>query len=218
MTQEQLTTISIAIASLSLAISFATLYFSQLAGPNVVANIGPYIKVFNGDYAKGISTGIYVPVSFFNKTVRSSVVKKTAVEIFLKKNDQKRYVIFGKQYSEFDSSSNSWKMRDIAYALPILGKSSIQKTIRYNWDMENQEKLLFEEGVYTFNFMYWIEGKENPESQSHELVFDSAAIKKLDEFIKNKKSTTVDVMLNRQMPLNKLMTKHESERMIGNQA
>lgn len=218
MTQEQLTTISIAIASLSLAISFATLYFSQLAGPNVVANIGPYIKVFNSDYEKGIATGIYVPVSFFNKTVRSSVVKKTAVEIFLKKNDQKRYVIFGKQYSELDSSSNSWKMRDIAYALPILGKSSIQKTIKYNWDLENQEKLFFEEGVYTFNFMYWIEGKENPESQSHELVFDSAAIKKLDEFIKNKKSTTVDVMLNRQMPLNKLMTKHESERMIGNQA
>ena len=184
----------------------------------VIANIGPYIKVFNGDYEKGMATGIYVPVSFFNKTVRSSVVEKTAIEIFLEKNDQKRYVIFGKQYSEFDSSSNTWKMRDIAYALPVLGKSSIQKTIKYNWDMENQDKLSFEEGVYIFNFMYWIEGKESPESQSHELVFDTASIKKINEFIENKKLTTIDVMLNRQMPLNKLMTKHESERMIGNRA
>jgi len=215
MTQQELAILSIIVASLGFVVSLATLYFVHLIGPKIRTSIGPYIKAYHTDYNLGGAAGIYLPISFFNQSPRSAVVLKTALEIYMKSNDQKRYFMHWKHFSEFNADLNSWKFREIAYAIPVLGKSSTQKTALYFWSSDNDEKLNFDEGVYVFDFIYWMRGKNKPIREHHELVIDSKTAKKMREYRESKISTTINIMLDKEMELNKLLSPHESKQLIG---
>ena len=215
MTQENITMLSLAAAGISLILSFTTLYFSYFRAPKIQASAGPFIKIYYSDYNIGGGTGFYLPATFFNSSARSAVVTKTAIEIHNKANEHKRFLIFGGAYSELNIESNSWKNKEIAHALPILGRSAIHKTIRYYWSSNNSDKLIFEEGIYEVKLIFWVANKEKPLHVEHELVIDSEMINKLNGYRESKKSTTVDIMMDREIANNKFLSLHESKKLLG---
>lgn len=215
MTQEQLTFLSLVVASAGFIIATISLYFSHLMPPKIKTTVGPYIKLYHSDYNLGFSTGIYLPISFFNHSARTAVVEKAAIEIYSKQNDQKRYFLQWDSFSEYNPETNKWKWREMAHALPVLGKSSIQKTAWFYWSARNEETLIFNEGVYAFDFLYWLNGKKEPIREHHELILDSKMAALLCEYRDNSRNTTVELSIDKELDLNKVMSPHESEKLLG---
>lgn len=215
MNQDNLALAGLVVASFSFVISIATLYFTFLSKPKVKPNVGPYIKIYYADYEEGGGTGFYLPISFFNTSPNSALISRTAIEIHKKTNEQNRFLIFCTSYSELNMESNAWKQKEIAYSLPVLGKSSAQKTAKYYWSPDNSQKLIFEEGTYILTFLYWISGQAAPLHVKHEMIVSSSTIKKLNGYFESKKATTIEIMLDREIETNKLISLHESQKLLG---
>ncbi|HHQ4456890.1 TPA: hypothetical protein ACSPZI_003275 [Aeromonas hydrophila] len=162
-----------------------------------------------------MSTGFYIPVTFFNTSNRSSVIQKTAIEIYRQTTQQKRFFIHGSNYSELNSADNKWKNKEMAYAIPILGKSAHHKIIRFYWDACNDEKLLMLEGTYNIDFLYWLSSVEKPVRIRHEITIDSQQAEFVKQYREEKRTTTIGLVLDKELDMNKLLSAHESRSLLN---
>jgi hypothetical protein len=207
--------LTMGIAVFGVILSLVTLYLTQLRGPKILLTVGPHLQLYYTDYDDGVSTGVYVPATFFNVSARAGVIQKAALELYRKGDDQKRFFMQWRGFSELDPGTNTWKITEMVHALPVLGKSSISKTIWFLWDCVNYEKLTFDEGVYEFALLFWRKPGTKPERESHQLVIDAIGYKKLSTHRDNKRNKTVDFMLDREIEFNKILNPHESARLLG---
>ncbi|QNF20179.1 hypothetical protein FT688_07970 [Aeromonas hydrophila] len=215
MTIENAPYLSLIISLLSFFISLATIYFSFIRPSKIKVSIGPHFKFYHQEYNKGMSTGFYIPVTFFNTSNRSSVIQKTAIEIYRQTTQQKRFFIHGSNYSELNSADNKWKNKEMAYAIPILGKSAHHKIIRFYWDACNDEKLLMLEGTYNIDFLYWLSSVEKPVRIRHEITIDSQQAEFVKQYREEKRTTTIGLVLDKELDMNKLLSAHESRSLLN---
>ncbi|ENJ6170072.1 hypothetical protein AB1Z99_003565 [Vibrio cholerae] len=208
--------ITVVIAILGLAISIFNLYESRYSSPDIERTIGPYIKLsYTNHKEEKCATNFYVPVSFFNKSNRPAVIEKIAIEVYQKNNNQKRFFMQWHDYSEYNSDSRKWVTKEMAYSLPILGKSSVQKLVHFKWNSDNNENLIFEEGSYLFRFICWESGLSKPIIVEHDFSFDKKTFEKIESYLKDKKNTAINLNLDKEMEANRLLNKHESSQLIG---
>ncbi|WP_281628832.1 hypothetical protein [Vibrio sp. St2] len=207
--------LSLILASMGLIVSLLTFYFTHLKRHQVNVVAGPFTKIYHADYDDKYATGLYLPMTFFNTSSGAGVVDKTALEVFSIANPDKRFFIQGKSFSELDVGKNQWKNKEIAHAIPVLGKSSVHKTIQYYWTSLNEDRLCFVEGSYILELVYWIVGDPNPHKRTYELTIDKHTEAKLAGFRERRKSTTVDVMMNKELAFNRILSKYESATMLG---
>ena len=95
--------ISFTLAIMGFGVSLIALYYTHLIGPKINVTLGPFIKICHSAFEMGCGTGIYLPISFFNKSPKSAVIEQVAIEIYDKHNDQKRFFIQWDYFAEFDA-------------------------------------------------------------------------------------------------------------------
>ena len=85
----------------------------------------------------------------------------------------------------------------------------------FYWLADNQEKLIFQEGVYLVDLVYWLNGKKTPIRIHNELIINAKETSIMQNNITNQQNIVIDLLLNKKLDMNKLLSPHESKRLIG---
>ena len=111
-------------------------------------------------------------------------------------------------------SKNSWIYEEMAHPVPISGRSSVNKTCWFIW--RSNPNFIFKEGAYKFQFYVWSSRSSKPDIKDvHELFITESISLQLAKNKSKKKSLTIEVGFDKVIDINKLMTTHELNTLLG---
>jgi hypothetical protein len=198
----------------SFVVSAATLFFTHLRPPKLLARIGPPIRIYYADHSAGVSFGIYVPATFINLSGRTGTVLSAAITINRADAAQQRFFMQWRQFSKLDEEGN-WTHESNAHALAMPGKTSQTKMLWFMWETESQPKLFIREGEYELTFLFWDRPKSKPHSIRHRFFVSETIYNRLEGFIRDKLGTTTEIVLDQAFSSNRLLTSHEAETLFN---
>jgi hypothetical protein len=200
------------IALLSLVVSAITLFFTQLRGADLHHVIGPEFKVY---YPADGGFALYLPATFLNKSSQTGTILKCGVTLFNSANPEGRYYMEWRSFSRLDPASQNWLYEEMAHAIAIGGHESTTKIIWFSWRASSTPLLHLTEGQYVLSFHYWTMLNGKPGTSQHGFYIDEPTRIELDQYLANKRNTVVDIVLDKQIPSNKIMTSFESKSLLG---
>lgn len=206
--------IAIIIAVAGAAISIATFYFTHLQAPKLLSLSGPFIKVYYADYASSGSFGLYLPVTFMNKSAKTGIIINTAIRLYKEDLADQSYFMQWREFSKLDIKEKAWVFEEIAHAIAVPGKSSVNKVIWFMWEWYSQPKLVLQKGTYKIDLYFWEQPEKPPHCETHGFVIDDSIYEKLEKFRSEQKLTTVDIRLDKQINQNRLMTYNEVKKIF----
>jgi hypothetical protein len=202
--------LAVTISISSFIVSAATLFFTHLRPPKILARIGPSIRIYYADYSTGGSFGIYVPATFLNLAGRTGTVLSTAITIHRNDAVEQQFFMQWRQFSKLDEVGN-WTHDTNAHALAIPEKSSESTMIWFMWQTDSQPKLLLPEGEYTLRFLFWTRPREKVRVIHHKFFVADSVYQRLEGFRRDKQSATTEIVLDQTFSANRLLTSHESK-------
>jgi hypothetical protein len=205
---------STVIALISLIIAVLTLFLSNLQPAKITSKVGPFIRIYYTDYDSGESFGLYLPATFLNLTPQTSTVLNAAITLARKDSDEQIYFMQWKQFSKLDPVQDKWVTDEMAHALAVPSKSSVAKIIWFIWGYDSQPRLILREGIYRLKFYFWENKKSRPRCETHEFFVSESLAQKLESYRAQKKSTTHTIRLDLEIDENRLLTRHEAERLL----
>lgn len=200
---------SIYVSALSLVVSVAVLYLTQLQRPVVTLHVGStlgFCHLRNG-------FGLYAPLTFLNSAHRTGVVKKCAALITFPESPSKSHYIEWAEFKDYDSENRKWVRENFAGPLPVSGRSSESRMALFEWC--NGEVML-PKGIYQITFYVWLTGSAKPEIASYhtgELPEDKAT--DLANFKAESKQTIRYFSIDQEIERNKILTQHEIKALLG---
>lgn len=203
--------VSTVIALFSLVLSAAALFLSQLLGPRVASVVGPDFQIY---YPPDGGFGLYIPVALRNASPRMGTVQRCAISIYRKSSPDERFFMEWRFFVGLNPNL-SYRMEEKAHALTIEGNSSVAKVIWLTWRWDSTPPLVITEGEYALIFHYWPGSEDKPRNDPHEFYIDRAMQAELDGYRANKQSTVVNLLLDKKIAGNKLMTTYESKTLLG---
>lgn len=202
----------IAISGLSLAVAAITLFLAQFSGPKISVHVGPTIKLY---YPRDGGFAVYIPTTFINQAARMGVVFRAAISVVRSENPQERFFIEWGSFSIYDPQTGNWRYEDMAHALAVPGKSAVNKLLWFNWLSSSTPQLRIREGEYVVNVHYWTAQTGIPRNAAHKCHISAEVFAKLDSYRAAGKSTTVEVVLDREIDRNRVMTPHEAKVLLN---
>jgi hypothetical protein len=198
--------VSTVIALSSLVVSVVALFFSQLRSPKISSVIGPNFKVY---YPVDGGFGVYLPVTFLNESPRTGTVHRCGISIFRKSSLDEKFFMEWRYFMVLNPSTNSsFKFDEGAHALAIPGKSSTAKLVWLTWRSDSTPELVIAEGDYVLIFHYWLGLDDKPQNALHEFYIDRSTHALLDKYRATKDSIVVDLLLDKKIAANKLLTSY----------
>jgi hypothetical protein len=207
--------ISVIISILSIIISVAALYLTHLRNADIQVHLGPEIRLYHVDYDLGLSTGIYLPAVFLNSGAKVGTILRTALTIESENSPHESFFMQWRNFAYLDSVNHKWVCEEVAHALTIPSKSSVNKIIWFIWSNESKPNLTFEAGSYLVTFYYWDCLDSLPKYSKHKIILSRDVSSVLQAFRNARKSDTVDILLDKELELNRLLTKHERKTLLG---
>jgi hypothetical protein len=207
--------VTIGISFLSLLIAVGTLFLSQLGAPSISPVIGPEILVY---YPPDGGFGLYVPSTFLNDAPRTGTIIRTAIMLFRASTPEERFYMQWRGFSSLrPDAPNSYarKLDESAHAITVPGHASITNMVWFTWRTESNPQFQLVEGPYKLIFYYWTSVASKPNSEEHEFFIDQYILGTLDEYRRNKKSTIVELILDKQLSPNRLMNTYEAKTLLG---
>jgi hypothetical protein len=201
-----------AISLLSMAISAATLYLTQLRPAELSDVIGPEIKIY---YPSDGGFGMYVPATFLNKSPNTGTVLRSGITIFNKAIPEERYFMEWRFFARLSQDGKSYMLEEPAHALAIPGNSSIDKLIWATWRASSRPEIQISQGEYVLISHYWDSPTGKPHNELHQFYIDEDLYKQLDSYRVNKESVIVDLVLDRTIAGNKLLNSYEAKSLLG---
>jgi hypothetical protein len=200
------------ISLLSLIVSAVTLFLAQLRAPKLTSIVGPEIQIY---YPRDGGFGVYIPVSFVNESPKTGVVKRCGVSVFRKSSQEdERYFMEWRFFVDLNPDL-SFTLKEAAHALAVPGKSSIAKTLWLTWRAASSPELIIAEGAYALVFHYWHASDDKPRNDMHEFYVDHFTWQELEKYRTSKNSTVVNLLLDKKIGANKLLTSYESRSLLG---
>lgn len=205
----------ILISALSLLIAVLTFYLTNLRRPSVGCQIGPTVQMYHGDHAIGGSTGFYLPVTFENTSARTGIVTNAALICYRRDQPEQQFFMTWKDFANLDPDTTGWRPDEIAHAIAVPGRSTIAKIIWFMWFADTTPKLYFREGAYILDFCYWTQVSKKPRHERHEVFVTDETAKALEERRSTNSNTSRILWLDKQIDYNRVLTRHESEALLG---
>jgi hypothetical protein len=202
----------IAISVMSLGVAAITLYLSQFRGPRISVHAGPSVKLY---YPTDGGFAVYLPTTFINDSSRMGTVFRTAISMVRNENAQERFFIEWASFSTYDPQSGSWRYESMAHALAVTGKAAVNKLLWFHWLSTSSPTLRIREGEYTLTVHYWTKPTGNPTHDVHTLHISEKTLAVLESYRTSGKATTVDLVLDRQLDQNRVMTPHEAKALLN---
>lgn len=206
--------ISTIIAVTSLIMAITTFYLSNLQSAKITSKVGPFIKVYYADYDSGGSFGLYIPSVFINTASKVGVILNAAITLNKNDSPEQLYFLQWKEFAKLDVALNKWVYEEMAHAFAITGKSTSTKIVWYMWNSGSQPKLVLREGSYTLSFYFWEKENKAPNCETHEFHVSEDMVNTLEGYRAQKKSTTFDIRLDREIDENRLMTHREMKKLL----
>ncbi len=203
--------LSTVIALLSLVVSAVALIFSQFRPPKLSNVIGPEFKIY---YPPDGGFGVYIPATFLNQSPRTGTVLRCGISIFRKSSPDQRFFMEWRYFVTLNPDL-SFKLEESAHALAVPPNSSVTKMIWLTWRSTSTPELRIAEGEYGIIFHYWSGSVDKPRNDPHEFYIDRAIEEELEGYRVNKKSRVVDLLLDKKIASNKLLTSYESKSLLG---
>ena len=206
-----MTVVPTVISLLSLAVSGVALFFSQLRAPLLSTVIGPNLQIY---YPPDGGFGVYLPATFLNESPRTGTVHRCGISIFRKSSPDERFFMEWRFFMGLNPNL-TFKFEDGAHAIAIPGKSSTAKVIWLSWRSNSTPELVIREGEYVLAFHYWLGSDDKPHNDLHEFYIDRSTQAELDDYRASKQSTVVNLLMDKKIAANKLLTSYESRSLLG---
>jgi hypothetical protein len=203
--------LSTSIALLSLVISGVALFFSQLRAPRLSQVSGPEFQIY---YPQDGGFGVYLPVSFLNKSPNTGTIVRCGITLFKKSNPEERFYMEWRFFIRLGPDSNPIK-EELAHAITVPGMSSVTKTIWLTWRANSVPQIQIVEGEYAMVFHYWTHPSGKPNNDCHEFYIDKATQSELESYRSSKQSYVVTLALDKKFASNKLLTSYEANSLFG---
>jgi hypothetical protein len=207
--------LALIISILSLIISFFTLYISHLRNPSIEVHVGPEIRIYHADYDYGFSTGIYLPVAFLNKGAKIGAIIKTAISLRREDLPDQTFFMQWREFSKLDSEKSKWINEEVAHPLTLPPKSAVDKIIWYMWYAKSKPQLELVEASYVLTFYFWDKIGHEPKKSEHRFSISKEVATQFVEFRKTRIKHTIDILLDKELEINRLLTLHEKEKLLG---
>src|SRR5262249_62266167 len=120
--------------------------------------------------------------TFINDSARMGVVFRAAISLVRNDNPQERFFIEWGSFSAYDPQTDGWRYDDMAHALAVPGKVSVNKLVWFNWLASSRPALRLREGEYILNFHYWIAPTGNPITDIHTCHISGDAFGELESY------------------------------------
>jgi hypothetical protein len=200
------------ISALSLGVAVMTLFLSQLRGPRISVHAGPSVKLY---YPKEGGFAVYVPTTFINDSARMGAVFRAAVSLVRTDNPRERFFIEWGSFSKYDPQTGSWRYEDMAHALAVPGKAAVNKLLWFSWLPSTIPSMRIREGHYILTVHYWTRRAGKPTNDVHELHISEQTFDQIESFREGGKATTVEVVLDKQVDANRVMTPQEAKAFLN---
>ena len=202
---------------MSFIISVMIFFLMYIKPAKLICKYGPNITVHYSDFNDGGSFGLYLPVTFINTSSRIGTILNAAISINRTENPNEIYFINWKEFSKIqvDEKKKRFVQEELAHAMAVQGKSSVNIVIWFMWFSRSPQKLILEKGMYEMKFYYWSEKNKPPHCVANKFVITEDIYKKLEEYRMAKIQAALDIRLDREIDDNKLMTKHEAIKLLG---
>jgi hypothetical protein len=204
--------ITVAISLLSLAIAGVTLYLTQFRPAKLSTIVGPGIKIY---YPKDGGFGIYVPVTFVNRSPRTAVVFRCGITIFRKSTPQQKFYMEWRRFMKLKEDGGSFITEEDAHSIAVPNNSFLSKLIWVTWRYFINPPFRIIEDEYVLYLHYWPRSSGKPISSKHEFLITNEDYLKLEGFRAAKENTVVDVDLDANVRFNILMNASESKSLLG---
>src|SRR5262245_33294992 len=208
----QITTV---ISIISLLIALTTFFLTQLQPARLSSQSGPFIKIYYADFEQGGSFGLYLPVTFINKSTKTGVVLNAAITLCKKDSPEEIFFMHWREFSKLDDKKNQWVFEQMAHAIAVSGKSTVAKVIWFMWNTDSQPKLILREGGYKLDFHFWYQKDKPALHETHEFFVGQSVFAQLEKYRDEKRSTVIDLRLDKDIEDNRAMTRHELKKLLG---
>lgn len=164
MQQVSLTTIIISVASLLLSLAVAYFAYFRVAeikllvGRNIIL-FPSKVKTASGDI---IGATFNIPITFYNWSPQGGTVYK--IRLLIGRLQQNEYYDMTWTTLVKIGSSGNFEDEELAQPIPMGGRSSVNKIVRFDWNPEfTGEKLDVRVGKYELMIFGWTKNVEKPD-------------------------------------------------------
>jgi hypothetical protein len=160
--------ISISIAVLSLIVSIAVAYVSNFRRANIKLSFGrniiffpTYIPVPTGG-ADIVVVGFNLPITFYNWSPQGATIKRISLVVG-RQNQDDFYDMTWTTFVKIGSAGN-FEDENLAQPIPVEGRSSVNKVIRFDWSPElGGSQFDVKVGNYELRIYGWTNDTEKPD-------------------------------------------------------
>lgn len=193
------------ISLLSLSVSVAVAYFSNFRGANIKLSFGRNIILFsvpnsiltgtsNNPVEAGV--GFNIPITFYNWSPQGGTVQK--IRLVIKRQGSKDYYTMTWTTFARIGSGGVVEDEDLAQPIPVEGRSSVNKIIRFYWTPEEGEKSFeVKPSDYELRIYGWTDGTKKPDLE----YSTSFTIKEKTHYEKYKESVAKNASSSIWIPL-----------------
>jgi hypothetical protein len=204
--------LSLVISILSLGVAATALFVSQFRGPRISVHVGPSVKLY---YPKEGGFAVYIPITFINDSARMGTVFRAAISLVRIENSEERFFIEWGSFSTYDPQTGNWRYESMAHALAIPGKVAVNKLFWFNWLPSSLPPLRICEGEYILTVHYWTKRTSSPAHDAHKLHISEETFTTLESYRIDGRATTIDLILDKQLERNRVMTPHEAKALLN---
>ncbi|MCK4284298.1 MAG: hypothetical protein KAX44_08280 [Candidatus Brocadiae bacterium] len=183
--------ISDAVALLSLVIACTVLFLTQFRRPRVGVHFSPVLKSY---YRKDGSLAFYLTVTFDNSALTPGLVRHVAMVLHRRDNPKARFLMPWRSFASYSFDEKRWWATEMARALAVPGRSSVDKTIWFAWEGRAPD-LALEKGEYEIELLWW-DARDLVRRSARTVHVTERIQQKFQEYREKAKTSFVDLPLD----------------------
>jgi len=207
------------VSILSLGISFAVAYTSNLRPANIQLCFGRNLIFFpilidiptNSQTIKGV--GFNLPVTFYNWSPKGGTIQRIRFVIGRENHDDKFYDMTWTTFVKITSVGN-FDNDNLAQPIAVKGISSVNKVIRFDWISEESNSFEVKAGKYDIIIYGWTKNTKKP-SLKHKasLIIEDKHCTTFNDYVAASISRPIWLSLDENEKPNQLLSRSAIERL-----
>lgn len=203
----KLNAISLLMASISLILSFITIYFTFLRPAKLKTFVGPFMIIsrHKDNFAFSIATTIA------NHSNQTGVIKRCTLVVTHNDTPQQNYHMLWSFFRKLNTDGSTWIQGDTVSSIAVIAKSTENKNIVFLWRFENKPVFQFKEGTYQLKFHFWSHRSKPIIHLEHEVYINAAQANQLNN--PNIVDKTIQISMDNDLNENELLTSKQVDKL-----
>jgi hypothetical protein len=207
-------TVTLVLSVLGACLGVASFYLTQLRPPRIQVIAERRVRI--GYALQGPAFGVYMPLTFVNRSQRLGVVRKITLVLKARDFDGPAFCIDLSRFVDLDPGKNSYKDIELPHSFAVPGSSSVSKLVKFMWWNDSKPEFILGNHEYDFNVYIWTRPTCEPDAVArHVLKPTESQAALLEESRKNGDGASIEVVLDEGAPGNRILGRNELQRELG---